>query len=84
MSKSAVRIVFSVVISVAILIVAIASVQAASSRAGIVLGRPQVTAGLLLDTSHPRNATSLILYNADGDEGGHHCHEEEAMSASDY
>lgn len=86
MSKQKIRIVLLLVIGLLILVGVFATVQAASNAVGIARGRAQVTAGLLLDTSHPRDVASpLSLYNADGDEAGHHCHEEEAgINPSDY
>ncbi len=82
MSRQKIRIVFLFVIGAVILAGIFATVQAASSSAGVARGHAQVTAGLLPDLSHPRNVTQP-LDTYEGGEDGHGCHEE-GINPSDY
>ena len=60
MSKPAVRIVLTVLISLAVLAGIFSTVQSAASSVGVKVGQAHVTAGLLPDTSHPRNAPQTL------------------------
>ena len=77
MSKSKVRIAVSLLIGIVIVLAVFATVQAAASQASLSGERVVTTAGLLLDTSHVRNAgftgqQNLNSYNEDlyKNEGG--------------
>ena len=82
MSKPAVRVIVSVLIGLAIVLAVFASVQAASS--GAARGQTHLTAGLMPDLSHQRDAVQeLQIYSPQmDDKSGHGC-DDEAYNPSD-
>ena len=87
MSKPAVRIVLTVLISLVLIAGIYTTVRSLGSSAGVKVGQAYVTAGLLPDSSHPRTS-SQTLQGADAQldsykDGGGGC-EHEGVNSSDY
>jgi len=77
MSKNVVRVVFSVLIALGIIAGVYTSVMGASSNAGVTRGQAHLTAGLMPDLSHQRDAVQkLQYYMPQGEGSGHHCDDE--------
>ena len=74
MSKPTVRVIVSVLIGLVIVLAVFASVQAASS--GAVRGQTHLTAGLMPDLSHQRDAVQKLQNYMPQTEPGHHCDDE--------
>jgi len=84
MSKRNVRVVFAVLISLAVIVGIYTSVQGASLNAGIRSGQAHVDAGLKPDLNHVRGPVQELQSFMPQVEGsGHHC-DDEGINPSDY
>jgi len=84
MSKPVVRVVFSVLLSLAVIVGVYTVAQGAASHAGTSSGSLHVDAGLMPDLSHQRSAVQkLQVYMPQTGGPGHHCHEE-GINPNDY
>jgi len=73
MPKPTVRVIVSVLIALGIIAGVYTSVMGASPNAGVVRGQAHLTAGLMPDLGHQRDAVQKLQYYMPQTQPGHHC-----------